>query len=150
MKVLIFYLNDVRFGIPVSDLVEINRIAKCRQVEKGPDWVVGMINFHGKTTPILNLKYLLSIEPSKLGPMARWLAVRYDDMFVCLAVDEVRQFIDLDRQIVDEMPALADGPELKYVRCYARIEDKLVPVLGFRTILKEKEQPIADCGKTNS
>jgi len=143
-KVLIFSLNENLFGVNVSDLTEVNRIAEYRQVEKGPDWIVGMINFHGKTTPILNLKCLLAIEPSTLAPKAKWLAIPYDDMFVCLAVDDVKHFMDPERHIIDEMPSVADRPEVKYIKCYARIEDTLVPVLDFRTILSDCGLRIAD------
>ncbi len=144
MKILIFSLNDAQFAIPVSDLVEINRIATLRKVEKGPDWVLGMINFHGKTTAVLNLKCLLSVKPSEPGPTARWLAVRYDEAIVCLTVDKVRHFTDLDRHIIDEMPSLGDGPELKYIRCFARIESLLVPVLDCKRVLREKALSIEE------
>jgi len=50
-------------------------------------------------------------------------------MSVCPGINEVRYFIDLDRQIIDEMPVLADGPEFEDIRYCARIANSLMPCL---------------------
>lgn len=142
LKVLTFLLNKELLAVPVSDITEVNRIARLKRVKKAPDFVIGLINFHGKTTPVLNLKQLLSFEPRELGQKAMWFAVKHGETFVCLAMDKVGKFIDLDRQILDEMPTLADSPEVKYIKCYARVNNELMPVLDVKNIIREREQEV--------
>lgn len=135
LNVLTFFLNEELFAIPVSDLLEVNRMAKCRPVEKATHWVHGVINFHGETTPVLNLKKLLSIETSELNQKAMWLAVHNNGSLLCLAVDKVGEFLHLTYQVIDEMPNLVDGTDVEYIKYYARISDKLIPVLDIGGIV---------------
>ncbi len=139
IKVLTFLLNNKSYSAPISDIREVNRLVKCRPVEKAPDWFLGMINFHGKTTPVFNLKRLLSIEPSELDQKAMWLAVENNGSHLCLAVDKVCQFMNMDSHIIDEMPKLANGTDVEHIKYYARVNDNLIPVLDVRGIIALSE-----------
>ncbi len=140
IKVLTFFLNDDLFALPVSDLREVNRFTTCRPIEKAPSWVLGMINFHGKATPVFNLKRLLSVEPSELDQKAMWLAVENNGSLLCLAVDKVCQFMNMDSHIIDEMPDLANGTDIEHIKYYARINDNLIPVLDIQGIVALSKQ----------
>ena len=136
IEVLTFLLNDKIYSVSVADIREVNRLVKCRLVEKAPHRVLGMINFHGKTTPVFNLKSLLSIEPSELDQKAMWLAVENNGSYLCLAVDKVCRFLNMDSQIIDEMPYMANGTDVEHIKYYARVNDNLIPVLNVRGILR--------------
>ncbi len=140
IKVLTFFLNDDLFALPVSDLREVNRFTTCRPIEKAPCWVLGMINFHGKATPVFNLKRLLSVEPSQLNSTAMWLAVVNNGSYLCLTVDKVCKFLNMDNHIIDEMPVLADSHDVEHVKYYARVNDNLIPVLDVRGIFTLSEK----------
>jgi len=136
MKVLVFLLNNRPYSVPISDIREINRLVKCRQVEKASQGLLGMINFHGKTTPVFNLKKLLCMEPDTLGQKAMWLAVPNNGSHACLAFDKVCQFLDLDRQSIDGADPLNDVCDVEHIQSYLRIDDNLMPVLDVQSILR--------------
>ncbi len=139
LKGLIFSLNEELHAVPISDIAEVNRIVNLKPAEGAPDWVLGLINLHGETTAVINLKRLLSIEPSNFSHEAMWLAVKKDKSFVCLAIDKVCRFIDLDPETLDEMPTLTEGPDLKYIKCYARLHDGPIPVLDVKAIVNKRK-----------
>jgi purine-binding chemotaxis protein CheW len=89
IKVLTFFLNQDLYSAPVSDISEVNRMAGIRIVPKAPEYVMGLINLHGTIAPVLNLKSLLQIEPSKLAHNSKWIAARHKNTLVCFAVDKL-------------------------------------------------------------
>lgn len=142
LNVLTFLLNKALLAIPVSDIREVNRMAEIGVVQNTPDYVLGLINFHGETTPVLNLKKLLLIEPSPLNEKGRWLAVKSGKTFVCLGVDELGGFMELDCETFDETPFGAPDFEDKYIKCYARVKKNLIPVLEVKNIISPQERTV--------
>jgi len=135
LKVLTFLLNDTLHAAPVSDIAEVNRMVHLKPIESAPDWVLGLINLHGETTAVLNLKKVLSIEPSGFGQEAMWLAVKNGKSSVCLAIDNVHRLIDLEPKIINTIPILAENHDMKYVKCYARLNNSSIPVLDVKAII---------------
>ena len=142
VRMLTFFLNNDLYSVSVSDIREVNRLTKHRPVEKAPDWVLGVINFHGKTTLVFNLKKLLSIEPYNLDQKALWLAVENNGINFCLAVDRIGKFLNISSEIVDEMPARKNEYEFGSIKYYIRINDSLIPVLDVKGILALSEKYI--------
>jgi purine-binding chemotaxis protein CheW len=142
MKIITFLLNEERCAMPMTDISEVNRTAGIRIVPKAPDYVLGLINLHGAIVPILNLKRVLRIAPWQLAPDSMWIAVKHQSALVCLAVDKIGRIIEVPRQAIDEAPMLSKGPETKYLKCCARIDGAIVPVLAVDNLLNEKESEV--------
>ncbi len=140
LKVLTFLLNDQLHAAPVSDIAEVYRIVNLKPVENAPDWLLGLINLHGEATAVLNLKKVLSIEPSGFSHNAMWLAVKNGKSSVCLAVDKLHRMIDLDPKTINEIPILAESPDMKYVKCYARLNNSPIPVLDVKAIISNNKR----------
>ncbi len=138
LKVLTFRLNKKTLAIPVADIAEVNRLAQLTAVPKAPDCVLGVINYHGKTTPVLNLKKLLDFSPSELKSNAMWFASGDDESFVCLAVDELGNFADLPADSLDDLPDTAGGAETGHVKSYARIDGEVVQILDVRHVISDR------------
>lgn len=141
IRIVTFFLNDELYAIPVPDIREVNRMAGIRTVPKAPGYVVGLMNLHGLTSAVLNLKRLLRIEPSELARNSRWVAVKHKSFPVCLAVDKLDRIIGVSCAKLDEAPALSKGPETQYLKCCARLE-AIVPVLEVNNLLEEKEKRV--------
>ena len=138
VKVLAFRLNEKKMAVPVADISEVNRLARLTAVPKAPDCVLGVINYHGKTTPVLNLKKLLGFSPSELEAAPVWFASGQDGAFVCLAVDALLNFADLPADSLDKLPETAGGHETGHVKYYARIDGELVQVLDVSRVIGDR------------
>ncbi len=134
-QVLSFQLNDRVFTIPVADITEVNRLANITHIEKAPEYVLGVINFHKRTEPVIDLKKFLGIEHSDPDHNSMWLNVKSDDLSACLAVDKLSGFIGLAKEAMDEIPSIIVAPEARYVKSYARQDNELLPVLNVKKIL---------------
>jgi purine-binding chemotaxis protein CheW len=140
MKMLTFFLNEESYAVPMADLTEVNRMAGIRIVPKAPEYVAGLLNLHGTVTPVLNLKRVLRLTPRQPASHCMWIAVRHHGLSVCLAVDKLGRIVELPCHALDETPALTKGVETRYLKCCARIEDAVVPVLAVDHLLNETER----------
>jgi purine-binding chemotaxis protein CheW len=140
MKMVTFFLNEESYAVPMADLTEVNRMAGIRIVPKAPEYVMGLLNLHGTTAPVLNLKRVLRLTPWQPAPHCMWIAVRHHGLSVCLTVDKLGRIVELPRHGLDETPALTKGVETRYLKCCARIEDAIVPVLAVDHLLGETER----------
>jgi purine-binding chemotaxis protein CheW len=140
MKMLTFFLNENSYAVPMADLTEVNRMAAIRIVPKAPDYVMGLLNLHGAVAPVLNLKRVLRLTPWQPAPHCMWIAVRHHGLLVCLTVDKLGRIMEVPSRALDETPALSKGIETRYLKCCARIEDAIVPVLGIDHLLDETER----------
>lgn len=138
VKVLTFRLNEKTMAVPVADISEVNRLARLTAVPKSPNCVLGVINYHGRTTPVLNLKQLLDFHPSELESAPVWFASGQDGAFVCLAVDALLNFADLPADSLDNLPETAGGEKTGHVKCYAKIDGELVQVLDVRRVIGDR------------
>jgi purine-binding chemotaxis protein CheW len=142
IRVLSFCLHKRLFSIPLEDLMEVNRIVDVSCCEKAPDYVHGLINLHGLTTPILDLRKLLKIDSPDSSQPLMWISVKHDKLAACLAVDKLYGFLDIEGAMTDETPTLADGPSMQYIKYFTKINNNLVPVLNVAKIISNKEKKI--------
>ena len=137
LKVLTFFLNDELIAMPISYIKEVNRLAGYKVVQKAPHYVLGVTNYRGRTTPILNLKKLLLLEPTNLSESPMWIAVKNGHLFMCFVVDKLHKFMEFDADSLDKTPPAADDYNTKYIRCLARDNENLIPVLAPKHITSD-------------
>jgi len=83
----------------------------------------------------LGVYFSNAVRNSELNQKAMWLAVADNGSYLCLVVDEMCQFMIINRQIIDKMPGLANGTDIKCIKNYARVNGNLIPVLDIQGIL---------------
>ena len=60
--ILSFRIHDLKFGLSVSDIQEVNVMPELLLVPGQNEITTGMINLHGITAPVLALDKLLKIK----------------------------------------------------------------------------------------
>ncbi|MFM7468045.1 MAG: chemotaxis protein CheW [Vampirovibrionales bacterium] len=71
LQFLLFLIEGKKFAIDLDDVREINRVQACMSVERGFDWIEGLINLRGSVVTMINLRKRLGI------PENSHLAERY-------------------------------------------------------------------------
>ena len=98
---LVFSLGGAKFGIPIHQVAELDKLPRITPVPNLPDWVRGVTNLRGEILSVLDLRLLLGMErngPNALSSLAplereRILVVRLgEEMTAALVVDEVSGF----------------------------------------------------------
>ncbi|WP_455220962.1 chemotaxis protein CheW [Kaarinaea lacus] len=55
-----FYVDDNRFVLPAQDVIAIVPVVSLHEVPKAPEYVVGILNFHGESVPVIDIRALMS------------------------------------------------------------------------------------------
>src|SRR5699024_7678938 len=56
MKVIVFQLNEQAYGVDIQQVRSIERMQKITGVPNTADFIKGVMNLRGETTPIIDLK----------------------------------------------------------------------------------------------
>jgi chemotaxis signal transduction protein len=68
LQFLLFLIEGKKFAIELDDIREINRMQPCMSVERGFDWIEGLINLRGSVVTMINLRKRLGIPENPSLP----------------------------------------------------------------------------------
>jgi chemotaxis-related protein WspB len=77
MLVLTFHLGGERFGLPVDLVREVLAWPSLRQLPSAPDYVAGMLNYHGELVPVIDLNHLTGALACRPLMSSRIMLVSY-------------------------------------------------------------------------
>ncbi len=65
MLMLQFQCGDDRYGLDVSQIVEVAPMVALKPIPHAPDAVAGLLNYRGILVPVIDLCFLLSGNPAR-------------------------------------------------------------------------------------
>jgi chemotaxis-related protein WspB len=65
MLLLLFEIGNGRYALDVNQIIEIVPLVKCKKIPRSPDYVVGLMNYRGKGTPVIDLNQIVDSIPFK-------------------------------------------------------------------------------------
>jgi hypothetical protein len=72
-KHVVFKLGESRYAVPISNVIEIQRVPNVTSIPNVPDWVEGVCNLRGEIISVLDLRSFLSMEGQTSEPRdASW------------------------------------------------------------------------------
>lgn len=89
MQFLVFHLGKDRYGLNTRHLIRVLPLMDLKQMPKAPDYVAGLLNFHGNPVPVIDLCTLACGTPCAPHFDTRILLVDYRD------ADEARHMLGL-------------------------------------------------------
>jgi len=112
-KVLTFQLDERLYAVSVAGLLEVVRPVTLYPVNKAEPYVLGMINYHGVSTPVLDLKRFL-------------------------ALDETARVEPIAPENLDAVPVLIRNENTDYIKQYLRFGQEVVPLIDLQELLVHK------------
>jgi len=124
---VIFRIEGREHGVPIEHVVEVVRMVAIMRMPESPAWVRGVINFHGRVIPVIDVRVRLGAPPRLPDLSTPIVVVRTGEAVVGLVVDEVLEVLAIRSETVDA-PGLASGVS-SAVSGVARDGDRLILVL---------------------
>jgi len=126
--ILKFLLNGEELGLNVSDIKEVNQLPQMRPV-KDTSKIIGLINLHGETTPVLDL------AKSEMRTKDIFVALKTKHGPLCLLVERLVGFENVYENEIDD-------PEKMVLKCNKFIfqftyikSGSVVPVLDINNLI---------------
>ncbi len=73
-----FYVGQERFGLDVSQVVEVVPLVTLKPARRAPAYVLGFLDYRGGVAPVIDLTALISDTPSRAWLSTRIILVDYE------------------------------------------------------------------------
>lgn len=77
MKALIFHIGSDRYGLRLAAVVRVLPLLQLKQLPLAPDYVAGLMDFHGRPVPVIDLSRLAGLPAGAAHFDTRILVVDY-------------------------------------------------------------------------
>lgn len=77
MKQLLFHIGADRYGLPLREVVRVLPLVELKQLPLAPDAVAGLLDFHGRPVPVIDLCRMSGLPASAEHVDTRIVVVDY-------------------------------------------------------------------------
>ena len=138
-----FLLGTDRYCVPVDQVMQIVRPEGVLKVPRAPSFVSGVINIRGDVIPVVNLKARLGVgaQPGnavaggKAASRARIIVISTGNRTCGLAVDEVREIVDVDESQDAAEPPGEREARAQFIRSAAQHDGGLFLILDLQRVI---------------
>lgn len=135
-KYVIFKLDKEYYGIPINNVIYIERMQKITRVPNGPEFLKGVINLRGEVIPLIDLRQKLSMETKEEDNNSRIIVVQEEEVMIGLIVDSSSEVIEIDSNNIDNPPTSSENEEPSYIYGIGKTSDRLVILLELSKIIE--------------
>lgn len=135
-KYVIFKLGEEFYGLPISNVLSIERVSKITRIPNSPKYVLGLINLRGDVIPVIDLNIKLGFKSTKVNNSSRIIVIKDDEMIVGLMVDSSSEVLDISEESIDKPPASQSNELLEYVDGIGKTPGRIIILLNVKKLLK--------------
>ncbi len=135
-KYVISKLGDEYYGIPINNVISIEKMGTTTRVPNAPKYVTGVTNLRGEVVPIINLRKKLDMEEHEADKNSRIVIVNVDNIVAGLTVDSSSEVLEIHKDNIDKPPSNENNQFVEYVSGIGKTSDKLIILLNLRKILE--------------
>jgi purine-binding chemotaxis protein CheW len=140
MLVTTFYVDNKLFGIPIQDVLEINKNLDLTPVPLAPEYIRGVLNLRGQIVTALDLRRRLKMSSSNIENEKMFHNVIIGNRNNCssLLVDKIGDVLEISSDIIEPPPDTIKGMDAKYVKNICKLKNELLVVLDTIKIQTEE------------
>ena len=144
-QMVTFRLGDEEFGIPISQIQEIDRYAQITRVPRAPEFVDGVTNLRGEIIPVIDTRKRFGLPVKAADDRTRIIIVDLAGTKTGLLVDSVSQVLNIALKDISPPPAaIESGIDNEFISGIGKVDQgkRMVVLLNVEKILthREKEQ----------
>lgn len=128
------------YGVPITQVQEINRLTTPTKLPQVPSFVEGIINLRGSVIPVIDLKKRFNMETSDYTDDTRIIVVEIAGHTVGIVVDEVTEVLRLPLSSIEPPPSMIAGIAAEYLTGVGKLDNRLLIMLDMTKILTENEK----------
>lgn len=99
-KLVVFRLDEQLFALPLSTVERVVRIVEVTPLPKSPDYILGVINFHGEIIPVVNVRRIFNLPEREVELTDKLIIAQTSFRTVSLWIDSVNEVIEIDDEEV--------------------------------------------------
>ncbi len=104
-QVLVAFLGNQTFGIPIMQIQDVLRARSITQVPLAPTCIEGVMNLRGRIVTAVNLRKRISaVGDDSNAEQGMSIVIEHEGELFSLIVDRVGDVLSLDPDLVEEAP----------------------------------------------
>lgn len=131
-------MGDEMFGIDIKYIDNIVRMQSITRVPKVPAYIKGVINLRGEVIPVYNLRLKMGMQEVEETKKFRIIIIKMDGSYVGLIVDEVREVITLQNDLVEKVYRDPNEPTQNFLLGVGKDGDNLISLLDLNEVVADR------------
>jgi len=143
VQLVTFMLGAEEYGVPISQIQEIDRLAKITKVPKAAEFIEGITNLRGEVIPVLDTRKRFDLEVKPADDRTRIIIVDLGGVKTGLVVDSVREVLNLAKKDIAPPPeAIGAGIDQRFISGIGKVDagKRMIVLLDVEKILSRQEQ----------
>jgi purine-binding chemotaxis protein CheW len=143
LQLVTFMLGAEEYGVPISQIQEIDRLAKITKVPKAAAFIEGVTNLRGEVIPVLNTRKRFELAETPADDRTRIIIVDLGGVKTGLVVDSVREVLNLARKDIAPPPeSIGNGIDQQFISGIGKVDagKRMIVLLDVEKILSRQEQ----------
>ena len=143
VQLVTFMLGGEEYGVPISQIQEIDRLAKVTKVPKAAEFIEGITNLRGEVIPVLDTRKRFDLPVKPSDDRTRIIIVDLGGVKTGLVVDSVREVLNLARKDIAPPPeAIGSGIDQQFISGIGKVDagKRMIVLLDVEKILSRQEQ----------
>ena len=134
-KYVTFKIGKEYYGLPIENVLSIEKPSKTTRIPNAPDYVIGLINLRGDVIPVVDLRTKLGMEKKQVDKDSRIIIIKEKEMVVGLMVDSSKDVLDIDEENVDKPPTDESNTIIDYISGIGKKDERLIFILNSLKLL---------------
>lgn len=136
IKLVAFYVGDVRYGIDIMRIAEIINPGELVRVPAMPGHIIGMVDHRGAVMPVLDLRLKFGLERAEVNKRTKWILIKVGGRDFGLQVDCVTSVLKLSQSQLRQKPSVEDEKDAAWIVDVFAADDGLVFQLDLDTLTR--------------
>ena len=138
MKIIAFSIIEKEYALEIKNVSQVIRIKEITPIPQAPDFVEGVIIWHGKVMPLISLRKKFSLEKQDLNKLNRIIITRVHGHHIGIIVDQVTDVLNLEAANLEPPGTLFR--EANYLVAIGKIGKRLILLMDAEKLLSLQER----------
>ena len=140
-KHVLFVLNESHYAVPLTNVLELQRLPQITALPNVPDWLRGVTNLRSEVLSVVDLRSLLGLPATDNSMSQRLIVVRStrEEISTGWIVDRVAGIRGIAAEDLKPCSTMMDGPAVSFLSGVVERDGHLIAVLDVNRVLSSPE-----------
>mgnify|MGYP003623808197 CR=1 FL=1 len=135
-KSLTFFIGDIMYGLPLTNVLEIISVQPIATVPGTPEYVKGVINLRGKVTPLIRLRDMLEAAAGDGSEHQFIIVCRRRGLQFGLMIDKVHTMYRVPQADIDWSIESHLGANVDFISGLLKLRDELIGIVSVDRVVE--------------
>lgn len=139
MKLIIFKIGDIFFGLDIMIIAEVISYQSPQIIPNAPPFVEGVLNFREKIVPLVDLRKRFAVSPVSYNFDTKIIIFTYTNYLLGVIIDDAKDVLTIKENEILPRPDYLEDIKTEYITGFVRTPRKTIVILNLENVLSSDE-----------